>query len=164
MRAPKGNTFNNKYRPEYAEQTHQLCLLSATDQDIADFFNVSRDTIKNWSKQHPEFDTARRTGKLIADAEVVHRLYQRAIGCQVKKQKVLSNGDIVEYIEELPPEIRAIEYWLTCRQRDKWSSKQKIELSGDAENPLAFIMGEVSKEAETAGPLPSQQANFRADD
>ncbi len=47
MTAPKGNTFNNKYRPEYAEQTYKLCLLSATDQDIADFFKVSRDTIKN---------------------------------------------------------------------------------------------------------------------
>lgn len=157
MTAPKGNTFNNKYRPEYAEQTYKLCLLSATDQDIAGFFNVSRDTIKNWSKQHPDFDSARREGKLVADAEVASRLYKRATGCIVKKQKVLSNGDIIEYTEELPPETRAIEYWLGCRQRDLWSKSQKVELSGSEENPLAFILAEVAQEAENASPLPSQQ-------
>ncbi|WP_318451577.1 hypothetical protein [Photobacterium leiognathi] len=159
MSAPKGNTFNNKYRPEYAEQTYKLCLLSTTDQDLANFFNVNRDTIKNWSKKYPEFNKARREGKLIADAEVANRLYKRATGYTMAKQKVLSNGDIVEYQEELPPETRAIEYWLTCRQRDKWGVKNKLELSGNAENPLAFLLADVATEAENASPLPKDNIN-----
>lgn len=154
MSAPKGNTFNNKYQPEYAKQVYKLCLLGTTDQELAGFFEVDRDTIKNWAKKHPEFAEARRNGKLKADAEVASKLYKRAIGCQVKKQKVLSNGDIIEYTEELPPETRAIEYWLGCRNRNRWGKNQKVELSGDNKNPLAFILSEMAVEAENASPLP----------
>lgn len=158
MAAPSGNTNNNKYKPQYPHQVYKLCLLGARDRDIADFFEVHRDTIFNWVTLYPEFAEARKRGKLAADAEVASKLYQRATGCQVKKQKVLSSGDIVEYTEELPPETRAIEYWLNCRQRDKWSKNQKIELSGDAENPLAFILGSIAEESESASPLPSAQS------
>ncbi|MGR5530854.1 hypothetical protein ACPV40_14775 [Vibrio alfacsensis] len=154
MAAPKGNTFNNKYQPEYAKQVYKLCLLGTTDQELADFFEVNRDTIKNWAKKYPDFAEARRNGKLKADAEVASKLYKRAIGSQVKKQKVLSSGDIVEYMEELPPETRAIEYWLGCRNRKQWSKNQKVELSGDNKNPLAFILSEIAIEAENASPLP----------
>lgn len=155
MAAPQGNTYNNKYKLEYAHQVYKLCLLGAIDQDLANFFEVDRDTIKNWAKKHPEFAEARKTGKMMADAEVASKLFERATGCTIKKQKVLSNGEIVEYKEELPPDTRAMEYWLQCRNRDKWSTKQKVELSGDAENPLAFLLGEVAKEAENSSPLPS---------
>lgn len=157
MAAPKGNAFNNKYRPVYAKQCYKLCLLGAIDQDLADFFEVDRDTIKNWSKKYPEFSEARKEGKMMADAEVASKLYERATGCTINKQKVLSNGEIVEYQEELPPETRAIEYWLNCRNREKWSTKQKVEVSGDSQNPLAFIMADIAKKAENASPLPSSQ-------
>ncbi|MBY5948781.1 hypothetical protein [Photobacterium rosenbergii] len=155
MAAPNGNTYNNKYKSEYAKQCYKLCLLGAIDQDLADFFEVDRDTIKNWAKKHPDFAAARKQGKVVADAEVASKLFERATGCKVRKQKVLSNGDIVEYQEEIPPETRAIEYWLQCRNRDKWSPKQKVELSGDTENPLAFLLSEVAKDAENSSPLPS---------
>ncbi|OBU40706.1 hypothetical protein [Photobacterium damselae] len=157
MTAPKGNTFNNKYQSAYVAQTYKLCLLGATDDELADFFDVSRDTIKNWANKHSEFADARRAGKLQADAEVSHKLFQRAIGYKVKKQKVLSSGDVVEYVEELPPETRAMEYWLSCRQRQLWGKNQKIELAGDATNPLAFLLAEVATDAENASPLPSNQ-------
>ena len=154
MPAPTGNTFNNKYQSEYAKQCHKLCLLGAIDDDLADFFEVSRDTIHNWSNKYSDFALARRSGKTFADAEVASKLYQRAVGMTVIRQKVLNNGEIIDYQEQLPPETRAIEYWLQCRQRDKWSPKQKLELAGSAENPLAFILNEVAMDAENASPLP----------
>ncbi|WP_318470624.1 hypothetical protein [Photobacterium leiognathi] len=157
MTAPYGNCYNNKYKKIYSSQCYKLCLLGATDEELANFFDVDRGTIYNWAAKYPEFALAKKTGKLIADAEVSHKLFQRAVGCQIKKQKVLSNGDIIEYTEELPPETRAIEYWLGCRQRDLWSKNQKVELSGSNENPLAFILAEVAQEAENAPSLPSQQ-------
>ncbi|PMO36375.1 hypothetical protein [Vibrio breoganii] len=155
MSAPVGNTYNNKYQPENTKQCHKLCLLGATDSDLADFFEVSRDTIHNWTKKHPEFAEAKRSGKMQADAEVASKLFERAMGCTINKKKVLSNGDIIEYAEELPPETRAMEFWLQCRQRDNWSKNQKVELSGNTENPLAFIMAEMAEESTTTSPLPS---------
>ena len=155
MVAPKGNTYNNKYKPEYVEQVYKLCLLNAIDRELADFFEVNVDTIRNWSIRHPEFDAAKRLGKMKADAEVASKLFSRAIGCTVKKQRVLNNGAVVDYFEELPPDTRAIEYWLQCRNRDKWNPKQLVELSGNQANPLAFLLGEVATKTENASPLPS---------
>ena len=155
MVAPKGNTYNNKYLPGYVEQAYKLCLLGAVDRELADFFEVNVDTIRNWSIRHPEFDAAKRAGKMKADAEVAAKLFNRATGCTVKKQRVLNNGSIVDYYEELPPDTRAIEFWLQCRHREQWNPKQQVELSGDAGNPLAFLLGEVAQVAEGGGPLPS---------
>lgn len=86
MSAPKGNTFNNKYQPDYVKQVYKLCLLGATDQELADFFEVDRDTIKNWAKKHLDFAEARRNGKLKADAEVASKLYKRA-GAKLKSRR-----------------------------------------------------------------------------
>lgn len=43
------------YQPDYAALTEKLCLLGATDSDIADFFGVSVRTIYRWKIEHEEF-------------------------------------------------------------------------------------------------------------
>ena len=43
------------YKPEYVEQARQLCLLGATDKQLAEFFNVSTVTLNKWKKDYPEF-------------------------------------------------------------------------------------------------------------
>ncbi|HHF3034772.1 hypothetical protein ACPV4W_17025 [Vibrio diabolicus] len=154
MTAPRGNTCNNKYHASYSNQCYKLCLLGATDKDLTNFFEVDRSTIYNWTSKHAKFARARKMGKLVADAEVVSKLFERAVGYIVKKQKVLNNGKIIEYTEELPPETYAIEYWLKCRNSDKWLHNRKVELSGNTENPLAFILTDISRESESARSLP----------
>ncbi|MCA0935583.1 hypothetical protein LCL85_08480 [Vibrio alginolyticus] len=154
MPAPIGNRNNNKYRQEYVTQVYKLCLMGACDKDLADFFDVHRDTIFHWSKLYPEFADARKRGKLAADAEVAYHLFNRAMGVTVTKQKVLSSGQVVEYKEELPPDVRAMEFWLKCRSRNQWNPSQQVEVSGDSSNPLAFILTDMAKESENASPLP----------
>lgn len=155
------------YKKEYAEQAYKLALFGATRDELADFFKVSSHTIRRWMLAHEEFDEALRAGRMAADAEVAAKLFNRACGTTIKKQKVLSDGSVVDYKEELPPDTRAAETWLACRTthnnggRGHWVAKQQVELSGDAENPLAFIMGEVASEGEDTSALPSGQANFR---
>ncbi len=58
------------FRDEYVEWAYKLCLLGATDVELADFFEVSEDTIYRWKKVRPEFSEAVRRGKANADAEV----------------------------------------------------------------------------------------------
>lgn len=157
------------YKKEFAEQAYKLALYGATRDELGDFFNVSTFTIRRWMLAHTEFDEALRAGRMAADAEVASRLFNRACGSKVKKQRVLNSGDVIDYYEELPPDTRAAETWLNCRTaaqnggRGHWSQKQQVELSGDAENPLAFILGQVAQEGEDASPLPSQQPNFQAE-
>ncbi|WP_394212626.1 hypothetical protein [Enterovibrio calviensis] len=154
MPAPQGNLNNNKYKPEYAQQVYKICLLGARDQDLADFFEVHRDTIHHWSKLYPDFEQAKRRGKLKADAEVAYQLFCRATGTTVKKQRVTSKGEVIDIEEELPGDVRAMEFWLKCRSRQDWNPKQHIQLSGDALHPLAFILDEIGKEAEQGSSLP----------
>ena len=84
--------------------------MGARDQSSADFFEVHRDTIFNWVSLYPEFAEARKKGKMQADAEVAYQSFKRATGTSVRKEKVLSSGEIVTYQEALPPDVRAMEF------------------------------------------------------
>lgn len=90
-----------EYNPEINEQVFKLCLLGATDEQIADFFGVSRATISNWKNKYPDFLDTLKRGKLGADAEAANSLYQRVL-----------SGDTTACI-----------IWLKNRQRNLWGDK-----------------------------------------
>ena len=113
-----------EYRDAYADLARKLCLLlGATDRDLADFFDVDERTINRWKKVHPEFCQSIREGKLIADTNVVSRLYDRAVGMSIVKTHFSTyQGDVtaVEYLEQIPPDVKAQSLWLRNRQGDHW--------------------------------------------
>ena len=59
----------SQYKAEYCEQAYKLCLLGATDVQLADFFGVSEQTLNTWKQKHPKFLESLRAGKDEADAE-----------------------------------------------------------------------------------------------
>ncbi len=69
---PRGRP--TRYKAEYTEQAFKLCLLGATDANLADFFEVSEKTINTWKDAHPEFLQSLKAGKDEADANVGERL------------------------------------------------------------------------------------------
>lgn len=127
-----------KHKPEYNEQAFKLCLLGATDESLADFFNVSIVTINAW-KNKPEtgFLKSLRAGKDDADANVAKSLYNRAMGYSHKEDKILSNSAdpenpiIVPTTKHYPPDATSAIFWLSNRQRGKWKQKQEVEHSGE---------------------------------
>ena len=88
-----------KYKPEYAEQAYKLCLLGAIDADMADFFNVEVSTLNNWKSEFPEFLESIKKGKMLADANVASRLYQRAMGYEAPDVDIRA---VVEKIVQAP--------------------------------------------------------------
>lgn len=121
VRSPFGRP--PEYRREYAEQARKLCLLGATDEQIADFFEVSVRTIHRWKYEHPEFCHALRAGKVAADAAVAAALYHRAIGMQIPKTHVSTfQGRVIltDMVENIPPDVGAISLWLFNRQPELW--------------------------------------------
>ena len=123
-----------KYKEEYAEQAYKLCLLGATDKELADFFNVEEQTINNWKKDEEgnetEFFESLKRGKHIADAEVANSLYQRAKGYEHPEDKIFNNDGeplIVPTTKHYPPDTGAAMAWLKNRQPDKWREKQEID-------------------------------------
>lgn len=138
-RPPKGRTGH--YSSEYAQQAYKLCLLGAIDRDLGSFFEVRRETIINWKKNHPEFREAVLRGKRAADMEVAASLYQSTIdriittrqaikckevyydenGKRVEKERV----ELVTVEKHIPADFRSQQFWLRARNPKLWNTKQE---------------------------------------
>lgn len=120
----------SKYKSEFAEQARKLCLLGATDEELADFFEVSSDTIHEWKKVHNEFSESIKKGKIQADSEIADKLYHRASGYEHQEDDIRAvNGEIVitPTIKHYPPDTTAAIFWLKNRQKAKWRDRQEID-------------------------------------
>lgn len=130
------------FREEYVEQVRKLCLLGATDENIADFFGVCVATIFNWGNDHPEFLEARKSGKEAADANVASRLYSRAMGYTHPEEKIFQcEGEIIraDTMKHYPPDTTACIFWLKNRRPTEW--RDRVDLtSGDKPLPAMFVM------------------------
>lgn len=117
------------YLPEFhVEQAFKFALLGLTNEQMADLFGIALSTFHCWRNEHAEFSDAVDRGKEIADAEVVHSLYRKAIGFTVPAEKVFcSQGEIVraDTVAFIPPSEGAAMNWLCNRQPKLW--RQRIE-------------------------------------
>ena len=114
-----------KYKKKYNIQAMKLCLLGATDEKLANFFDVSVTTLNTWKVEYPNFLLSIREGKEVADANVANALYNRAIGFTHKEIKVFNNqGEILthEVDKHYPTDTGAA---FICRKNlPNWTDKQ----------------------------------------
>ncbi|MBW3631055.1 MAG: helix-turn-helix domain-containing protein [Gemmatimonadetes bacterium] len=139
------------YKAANAEQAFKLCLLGATDADLADFFDVDERTINRWKQAHPKFCQSIKGGKRQADATVAESLYKRANGYEHDAVKILQyegSPVIVPYVERYPPDTTAAIFWLKNRRPEVWRDKQLHEHTGKGGGPIemAARMAEVPDE------------------
>lgn len=123
-----------KYKEEYNEQVYKLCLLGATDKDIADFFDVTETTINNWKIDFPVFFESIKRGKQSADSNVADRLYQRACGFEHDSEELkIVEGKVERHqVRKIyAPDPTSAIFWLKNRQPAKWRDKQEVENSGN---------------------------------
>jgi hypothetical protein len=130
------------YKDEYAVQAKKLCLLGAKDSELADFFEVSEQTINAWKIAQPIFLESLREGKADADANVAHSLYRRALGYSHEAVKIVADaksGDsaIVPYTEHYPPDTTACIFWLKNRRKAEWRDKVDHEVGGIDGEPIS---------------------------
>lgn len=133
----------SSFKPEYAEQALKLCRLGATDKELADFFEVSEQTVNAWKKAHPEFLESLKRGKAEADAEVADKLFQRATGYEVETVKVFQfQGEpvIVPIREKYAPDPTSAIFWLKNRQPGKWRDKIDHEHGGPDGGPISLTV------------------------
>lgn len=105
----------SKYKPEYVEQAKALCHMGATVEEMADFFDISIDTIYGWQRKHPEFSEAIKDWKKYADDRVEQSLYRKALGYD-KDGKHYPGSDT------------AAIFWLKNRKSREWRDvKERID-------------------------------------
>jgi hypothetical protein len=133
----------SKYNPAYCKQATKLCLLGATDKELADFFGIKEKTLNLWKKAYPEFLQALKDGKDLADSKVATRLFQRAMGFEHDSEeiKVVSDGmglgsSVVRVpVRKIyPPDTVAAIFWLKNRQRGKWSDRIEQDITSKGES------------------------------
>lgn len=125
-----------KFKAEYVEQARKLCLLGATDQEIADFFEVDVRTVYRWKADNDEFCQALKAGKEEADARVERSLYQKAIGYEQEEVKIFMPGGAeapvyAPYRAKIAPDTTAAIFWLKNRRPAQWRDKTEQQVSGE---------------------------------
>jgi hypothetical protein len=136
-----------KYKPEYDQEIYRLCLLGLPDKKLAEYLDISEDTLHEWKKVYPSFSESIREGRVKADGSVAHSLRERAEGYSWMEETPIKVKEIFydeqgrrcerERIEitlvkkVVPPEPQAIRFWLMNRQKAYWRDKQEVEHSGE---------------------------------
>lgn len=122
----------SSYSPEFVPQVAKLCALGATDEDIADFFEVSVRTIYRWQNEHEDFCQSLKTGKASADDRVERSLYHKAVGYKHEAVKIFMPAGAAKpvyapYVEHVSPDTTAAIFWLKNRRADQWRDVHKFE-------------------------------------
>lgn len=125
------------FKSSYCEQATKLCMLGATNADIARFFDVALPTIDLWIRKYSSFRIALKEGREHADANVGKRLYERAMGYTHPEEKIfVQDGRVIRVntTKHYPPDTTACIFWLKNRRPDRWRDRQ--EITGAEGSPL----------------------------
>lgn len=133
------------YRDEFAKQATHLAKLGATDQEVADAFEVDVRTIYRWKHDHEEFCQALKAGKDVADDRVERSLYQRAIGYEQEEVKIFMPGGATEPVyapfrAKIAADVTAAIFWLKNRRSDEWRDVKATEMSGPNGGAVPFTV------------------------
>jgi hypothetical protein len=121
------------YRREYARQAKLLCMMGATDAELAEFFKCSTQAIYRWQLHFSEFRRAIKMGKEATDNRVERSLYNRAVGYSHPDVHISNyQGDVTvtPITKHYPPDVAAAFIWLKNRRPDLWRDKQEIAHTG----------------------------------
>lgn len=125
------------YDPRFVPIARKMCAMGATDADLAEAFNVSIPTIRNWQVTHTDFFAAVKVQAGEFDDRVKRSLAQRAVGYSYKATKIMQYEGIpmkIDYVEHVPPDVGAIKHWLMNRDRANWTGdRSDVNLSGTVE-------------------------------
>ena len=140
------------YKPEYCELAHNYCLLGATNEVLAGFFDVAPRTVDNWIATHSDFADAVYRGRAVADAVVVRALFERCKGFshQVTRTTLYRGEERkVTNTVEYPPDTQACIFWLRNRRRQGWAVRPAA-MPPDVGAPTVTMLAELDAAGERA--------------
>jgi hypothetical protein len=139
----------SKYQDDFARMAHVACVEGGfTDRKLADLFNVTRRTIDNWKREHPEFFRSIKAGKDKFDSSRVETAFLKScLGIRftetTKEPLVLGDSQepgklvVTKKVQKfIAPNPKACMDWLCNRQPDRWKKLKHVELSGKDGRPV----------------------------
>lgn len=153
-----------KYEPRYNKQAQKLCILGATDEDLAEFFEVNERTINEWKEKYKRFSQSIKKGKVLADINVADSLYKRAIGfsfkevtfekidgkvnLEVTKDEIITTDAYRKKIvtKEMAPDVTAQIFWLKNRSKKNWRDKFEVDHTTKGDKISGFDLSKYTDE------------------
>ncbi len=146
----------SKYDDAYPDQAGKLAKLGLTDAEMAAYFEVAESTFHLWKIEHPEFSESIKRGKVLSDADVADKLFERATGAEWHEEqafklktvefdldtKVRVETERIEVIslkKAAPADTAAAIFWLKNRQPDKWRDKQQVEQATNTVTEIRYV-------------------------
>jgi len=130
-----------QYRPNLHPKLARQCgQLGLTKEEAAEAIEISVETFYLWEAEHPEFLQAFTQGKGNPISALKGRLFQLAHGFSHVVEKVLSDGTIVEYVEHVPPDFKALAYYLGNRDPKNWKNRHEVGFSDPDGNPTKLVI------------------------
>jgi hypothetical protein len=125
--------YNTLLKPRFNEVV-QWIAEGNNDYSIAEKIGVHYNTLSRWKKENNEFAELYSRAQDARNCLTMNSMFKRGNGIRVhlKKQKVLANGDIKDYIEEqyFPPDVNAADLYL--RNNDpEYRSARSVESGGN---------------------------------
>lgn len=134
-----------KYRQEFVALAEELCLLGATDKELAAECGVDEATLHRWKKKHPEFRDTIARAKRPTDGKVARALRDRALGAEWteevaikvkeveyeegKRVREVERVEVVELRKAAPPDTNAASLWLRNRDPERWRDRHELEVN-----------------------------------
>ena len=126
------------YKPQFCDDIVKRTMMGewkATNEQIAEYCGVDKESVRFWRREHPEFDQAVRKAKLLADNRVAGCLYHMAVSGNVQAQI----------------------HWLNNRRPDEWRSKHDVDMRTPDGIQLEYPVLDVEKMLNLS---PQQKAEF----
>lgn len=132
-----------KYLPVFDHIARVLCRLGATDDDMADAFDVCESTISDWKKAHPKFAGEQKAGKNAFDNDrMVVALRDRGLGYEHDDEKIFCHEGVIiraKTRKKYAPDTQAASLWLRNRDPANWRDKVDHELAGPGRGPIPVM-------------------------
>lgn len=154
------NSKNVPYYAEYAGQAYRLALVGCKNAEIAAAFGITVARLEKWCDAFPDFAARIRDGGLIADGNVAHALYRRAVGYERMSYKIFNHNGIpiyAQFLEIIDPDPAAAQAWLKNRRPSDWAQAEKREISGPGGGPMQMQARTMHVEfVDTPNPTPDR--------
>ena len=125
---------NSKYDEGFLEDVERYAAEGYTDLQIARRLGIALSSFYNYKKQFPDFAAALDSGRRECYGRLRCQLLALALGKCTVRTETCCDGDFRKSTErQLPPNLKAIKYWLTGANREVRSQESGVRMGAGAE-------------------------------
>ena len=172
MPAHKGNQYAkgnkggrpSKYKSEYAEIAQKLCArLGFTDEQLADWFEVTLSTIHQWRLNHQEFSDACRAGKAETDDFVERATVKHIEGYYVTVEEMDRHGNVKKMRKWVPGNAHAGMKWLSSRRPEVYREQKNVRHALSMDDAFLRFLDqiEIASLALASSPIATRKVSCR---